>query len=133
MRDTLAILGLLCIAAQAPVTSHAQVANYNVRKIFPDVFPVLPTIPWPPVRVLNQNRMLVAISNAPLPDAIEFLDMNGLLLVLPVTGAVQVSPNEWELTTPMAMVPHILSGTMGITAIHTGNGTRSNMRRALLP
>jgi hypothetical protein len=123
----------LCIAAQSPVAIPAPIPKYKVLKVFPEVFPVMPQIPWPPVRVLNQNRMRIEITNAPVPTVIEFFDASGFSLPLPVTGVWQVSPNEWELTTPNAMVPHLLPGSMGIVAVHTPSGLSSNIWRVTLP
>ena len=125
----------LCLQAQAPVPTltkcppHPTVAlssyTYRALSIYPSVFTTIQQIPTIPVRAIYQSKMILRCSTgAPLPDFVKFTTMN-FETYLPVSGITLIAPNTYLIKTPIQLMPNILPGLIGVTAVNTQFGVKS--------
>ncbi len=114
--------------------STAPLASYVIVSASPTNFPILPVIPWPPVRALYQdNAVFQMINTAVPPNVVRFSDQNGNVIDVPISRITTLANGDKSLGTPVMLVPHILPGPVDIQILNTINGVSSNVVQGTYP
>lgn len=125
---------ILALGFQAPSLSKSPVNYlYRIEKVYPESFPVIPQIPWPPVRLFIQSGMIVSATlGAPPPNEVMFINGTNFISI-PISFKITLAPNKWKVYTTALMVPHVVPGAISVRALNRNTGIKSTRKSIRLP